>query len=80
MERIADAFIAARPEVVYADNTATVNYAEANTARDAPWGMRHKRGRRRNVAVDEKDLNPGDTKLLDDFLDSFKRPMMQMGG
>lgn len=84
MERIADAFINARPEVVYAD-TAT-NYAEAATAtyvnprRETPWEMRRNRGKRKEVVI-EPELNPGDTKLLDDFLDSFKQcSVMQMGG
>lgn len=87
IERIAEAFNAARPEAVYADTVTAINYAEANavdaytdTARDTPWRMRHKRGKRRSVAVDEQELSPGDTKMLDEFLDSFKRPMMQMGG
>lgn len=79
MERIAEAFIAARPEAVYADTTDTTNYA-VDAYSNTPWGMRHERGKRRKVAVDEQDLNPGDTKMLDDFLNSFKRPMMQIGG
>lgn len=87
MERIAEAFNAARPEATYAVAD-TINYAEANTvdtytntARETSWAMRHKRGKRRNVAVDEQELSPGDTKLLDEFLDSFKHSsLMQMGG
>ena len=43
-------------------------------------GMRRKR-RNQKKASSEQEMNPGDTKLMDDFLDSFKRhSVMQMGG
>lgn len=77
IERIANAF-----------NEAGVNYAEAVTATTAyaeavnevTLDRRPKRGKRKNIVI-EQELSPGDTKLLDDFLDSFKQQsMLQMGG
>lgn len=80
MERIAEAFANARPEMVYPD-TVTTDYAGYTIPRrETPLEMRRNRGKRREVVI-EPELNPGDTKLLDEFLDSFKHSsLMQMGG
>ena len=71
MERIADAFNAAHPEVAYTDTATTAN-----------WWYRSPTPSKRKKAACEPELNPGDTKLLDEFLESFSRNsgMMQMGG
>lgn len=80
IERIAEAFANARPEMVYADTVTTDCAGYTIPRRETPLEMRRNRGKRREVVI-EPELNPGDTKLLDDFLDSFKQnSVMQMGG
>ena len=62
---------AARPGVVYTDTATTTD-----------WWYRRPAPNKRKKATCESELSPGDTKLLDEFLESFSRNggMMQMGG
>lgn len=68
LNRIVDAFIRAPREVTFTANNAYVNTTLLEQL--AGVGSTPKRKRR---AVKEEELNPGNTKMIDDFLNSFVR-------
>lgn len=66
---------------VYIERIAAAAATLPNNAKSAYMSTKNPVRGKRKDAVSESELNPGDTKLLDDFLDGFKRnSVMQTGG
>ena len=86
IERITEALNTAYPMTMYQYTAPTVAVetttagTSVNFTRETSLDMRSE-CRERKKKSREQDLNPGDTKLMDDFLNSFKKhSVMQMGG
>lgn len=86
IERITEALNTAYPMTMYQYTAPTVAVetmtagTSVNFTREISLDMRSE-CRERKKKSREQDLNPGDTKLMDDFLNSFKKhSVMQMGG